>query len=128
MSRYHGWKQTRSDFELPMTATFAMGQRADGKFIAHALEFDIVSVAETEKEAELKLRLAVKLYVEYGLSKGLEKDIRFPAPQACWDRLTADSTISIGPPIKIQDHSPERLIVYRATTHGSHTNAALQTC
>lgn len=71
-----------------MTATFSLYQRADGMAVAHALEFDLVSVAESEKEAEHKLRLAVKTYIEYGLFKGWDKDIRFSAPQECWDRLT----------------------------------------
>lgn len=112
-----------------MTATFCLRQREDGKFLAHALEFDIVAVGDTQKQAEHKLRLAVKLYIEYGLFKGWEKDIRFSAPQECWDLITTDSTISIGPPIEIRDHRPERkVIVYRATSHSSTARAAVQTC
>jgi predicted RNase H-like HicB family nuclease len=106
---------------LPTTATFSLCERSDGKFLAHALEFDLVSVADTEKEAEQKLRLAVQLYIEYGLYKGWGKDIRFPAPKEYWDRLTVDSCIAIGPPIEIRDHRPERLIVYRASKQRAAT-------
>jgi hypothetical protein len=127
MTRYHGWKQKRAAFELPMTATFSLYQRVDGKFVAHALEFDLVAIADTQKEAEQELRLAVKIYIEYGLFKGWRKDIRFGAPQECWDHLTSDSCISIGPPIEIKDHRPERrVIVYRATKHSTVANAGLQ--
>jgi len=126
MARYHGWKQKRTAFELPMTATFSLYQRADAKFVAHALEFDLVTVADSEKEAEQELRAAVKLYIEYGMFKGWEKDIRFGAPKAMWDLLTPDSHISIGAPIEIADHRAERrVIVYRATKQDRTAHAAV---
>jgi len=103
-----------------MTATFTQQRRDDGKFVAHALEFDLVAVADTETEATDKIRLAVKIYIEFGLSQGWEDDILFPAPQQSWDRLTEDSRISLAAPIEINDHRPERRVfLYRAMSAAS---------
>jgi hypothetical protein len=119
-----------------MMVTFSLYEREDGKFVSHALDFDIVAVADSEKDSEEKLRLAVKIYIEYGLFKGWEKDIRFSAPMEFWDRLTPDSHVSIGPPIEITDARPQRrVIVYRAQSRVSHaaspgaaTASALEAC
>ena len=128
VSRYYGWKQKRTALELPTTAHFSLYQREDGQFVAHALDFDLVTVAGTEREAEQELRKAVKTYIEYGIFKGWEKDIRFEAPHRFWDLLTVDSSISIGQPIEITDHRPERrLIVYRATKQNRTSHTARQT-
>jgi hypothetical protein len=111
-----------------MTATFTQQKRADGKFVSHSLEFDLVAVADTEAEATEKIRLAVKIYIEYGLAQGWEDDIIFPAPQHSWDRLTSDSQISLAGPIEINDHRPERRVfLYRAmNAQGESPRAALQ--
>ena len=130
MARYTGWKQERKALDLPITATITLRPREDGKFVAHALDFDLVAVADTEKEAEQEVRLAVKLYIEYGLIKGWEKDIRFSAPQCAWDLLTPDAPIRIGEPIHITDHRAERKVIvyrHRPTTVSSATHASLQT-
>ena len=127
-TNYNGWKQKRAEFQLPMTATFTQTQREDGKFVAHALEFDLVAVANSEEEATDKIRLAVKIYIEFGLSKGWEDDILFPAPQESWNRLTPDSAISLAAPIEINDHRPSRRVfLMRAeSAHGETRRPALQ--
>lgn len=97
----------RAPFELPMTMTISLCQECD-KFVAHALDFDLVCVADSEAEATNKTRLAVKTYVEYGLSKGWTDEIMFPAPEEYWDKLK-DATISVAEPIQIMDR---RIRVY----------------
>jgi hypothetical protein len=101
----------RRAFQLPMTTTISVGQR-DGRFIAHALDFDIVCTGETEDDATDKLALSIKTYIEYGLSKGWSGDILFPAPTECWDRLSPDTPVKLMPPIFIDDR---RMLVVRAT-------------
>ncbi len=73
----------------------------DGKCVAHSLDFDIVCVAAGEHEAWERLRLAIKTYVEFGISNGWQDSIIFPAPQECWDQLTPDTPLQLGPPITI---------------------------
>jgi hypothetical protein len=87
-------------FNLPMMAVFSIANHSD-KSIAHALDFDLVSVASTEEEAIAKLRTAVKHHIEFGLRNNLERDIIFPAPQRFWDALTPHEKLSIGEPIEI---------------------------
>ncbi len=118
MKQYHGWKQKRTAFQLPMTTTFLVYQRQDKKTVAHALDFDLVSVGETPNKAVNRLRAAVKLYIEFGLTKGWEEDIRFPAPPEYWARLTADTPVSLMEPIQIEDNRPGRnIVVFGVTPH-----------
>lgn len=101
-----------------MTTTFLVYQRQDKKTVAHALDFDLVSVGETPNKAVNRLRAAVKLYIEFGLTKGWEEDIRFPAPPEYWARLTADTPVSLMEPIQIEDNRPGRnIVVFGVTPH-----------
>jgi hypothetical protein len=95
-------QKQKQPFRLPMTLTFLSG-RLDGKFLVHSLDFDIVSVARDEDTAMTKMRMAVKTYVEYGLSKGWKEHIVFPAPQSFWDCLGPDTPTKIAPPITVGD-------------------------
>jgi len=83
----------------------------NGKAVAHSLDFDLVSVASTEEEATKKLRLAVKTYVEFGLGKGWDDYILFPAPKRYRDKLTPDVPAQIGPPIEIASDERAVLVV-----------------
>ncbi len=89
----------KKPFTLPMVLTNLMIH--NGKHVAHSLDFDIVCVAENEDEAWEKLSLAIKTYVEFGISNGWQDSIIFPAPQEFWDKLTPDTPLKIGPPILI---------------------------
>jgi hypothetical protein len=95
----HGRKNS---FRLPQTVTFSVSERADGKWVAHALDFDLVTVSSTRVKVVNKLRSAVKVYVEYGLTNNWTEDIVFPAPEECWRKLEG-KTAEIMSPIEIED-------------------------
>jgi len=102
----------KNRFRLPQTVTFSVGARKDdGKWVAHALDFDLVCAADTKPKAVEKLRLAVKVYVEYGLVNNFTEDIIFPAPEEYWLRLQGKMA-EIMPPIEIED---TRMSVHEAT-------------
>ncbi len=81
-------QQPERSFNLPMMLTVL--ESKNGHHAVHSLDFDIVSVADSEEQAWNKLRLAVKTYVEFGLSKGWKNHILFNAPQQCWDKITPE--------------------------------------
>lgn len=58
-----------------------------GRFQAHELDVDILCEASSKEAAIEKLRIAVEEYIAFGISKGWEADIPFPAPQEYWNRL-----------------------------------------
>ena len=94
---------TSTTLTLPMTTVFTV-QRGMARSVARALDFDLVAVGPTDEDALLKLRLAVKAHVEFGIKNGLcKEDIQVPAPQEFWDILTPESSIRIGEPIQV-DH------------------------
>ena len=101
----------RRAFRLPTTAVFTCQRRPDGKVVAHSLDFDLVCVADNEAEAFRKLRMAVKTYVEYGLSNNWADDIHFPAPTEFWDKFQASKSVKTMEPIEVED---DRMIVVRA--------------
>jgi hypothetical protein len=68
------------EIQIPMTLTHLFTKTESG-CIGHSLDFDIVAVAEDRTAAEKKLALAIKTYVEFGLSKGWKTEILFPAPE-----------------------------------------------
>src|SRR3954452_13102333 len=70
-------QQTEPSFNLPPMLTFL--ESTNGYHAVHSLDFDIVSVADSEDEAWRKLRIAVATYVEYGLNNGLKDYIVFNA-------------------------------------------------
>jgi hypothetical protein len=113
----------RRAFRLPMTAAFTCHQRKDGKIVAHSLDFDLVSVADNEEEAFRKLRLAVKTYVEYGLSNNWADDIHFPAPSLFWDKFQRSKSVKTMDPIEVED---DRMLVVRAimTNNNEHQLAS----
>ena len=56
-------------FRLPMTLSTTVTQK--GKlWIAHSLDFDLVETGDSRSDAWENLMLAIKTYVEFGLSKG----------------------------------------------------------
>jgi hypothetical protein len=93
---------TAEPLTLPMTTVFSVSESGDGKAVAHALDFDLVSVAASPNEALRKLRIAVKYHVEYGLKFGFHRDILLKAPDEYWKPILGGK-FSIGEPIVI-DH------------------------
>jgi hypothetical protein len=90
-------QQPDSNFDLPMVLTFL--ESSNGNHVAHSLDFDLVAVADSEEEAWMKLRIAVKTYVEFGLSNDWKEYIKFSAPQQFWDKITPDVPSRILEPI-----------------------------
>jgi hypothetical protein len=89
-------------FELPMMTYFLLTKHPHGT-VAHALDFDLVSVAKSDEEACKKLRMAIKAHVEFGIQMDITKDILFKAPEEFWAALTPETTLSIGEPIQIDN-------------------------
>jgi hypothetical protein len=85
-------------------------------WVAHALDFDLVAVSGTRAKAVDKLRLAVKIYVEYGLLNRWTDDIIFPAPADYWLRLQGRMA-EIMSPIEIED---TRMSVHEALLTNEH--------
>jgi hypothetical protein len=91
----------KSSLSLPMTTIFTV-QRASQRSVARALDFDLVCVGNTDSEALLRLRYALKAHVEFGVLNGLSKEeIQIPAPREYWDILTPEASIKIGEPIEV---------------------------
>lgn len=111
----------RQPFQLPMTAFTVTNVGPEG-VVAHALDFDLVAVAGTREMATKKLRLAVKTYIEIGLSNGWVDDILFRAPDEFWQTLTPDCPVSIGEPILIDD--TRKIKVFEVTAHEALARAA----
>jgi hypothetical protein len=99
-------------FNLPMMLTFL--ESKNGNHVVHLLDFDIVSVGQTEAEAWDKARLSVKTYVEFGLSKGWSEYIPFPAPQEYWDKITPDTQTRIADPIMIANSEKKVIAVHES--------------
>lgn len=92
----------RRPFELPMTMVVTTCKQAEG-YVAHALDFDLVSVAPTAKSAMEKVRLAVKTYIEYGLTNEFDQHIKFAAPKECWEKISTDTPVQLMEPIHVMD-------------------------
>jgi hypothetical protein len=103
-------QQPEQSFSLPMMLTFLESENEH--HVVHSLDFDIVSVADTEDDVWAKLRLAVKTYVEFGLSNGWKDHIMFPAPQEFWDKITPDMTTRIMEPITLGDAEKKVIAVH----------------
>jgi hypothetical protein len=91
-----------------MTLTNLMS--CNGACVAHSLDFDIVAVDATEEAAWNKLSLAVKTYVEFGLSQGWSEFIMHEAPQEFWDELTPSTPVKIMPPLEIADGERKAIV------------------
>ena len=101
-------------FSLPAMLTNVIW--TNGKSKAHNLDFDLVTVAPTEDEALQKLRLCIKTYVEFGLSKGWDNYIIFHAPKEILDQLKPNTPVQIMPPLEIASQCAPVLAV-RPSTH-----------
>ena len=87
-----------SRFQLPMTAAVLL-YRDKETFVAHALEFDICAVENSEKEAVDKLKRCMKRHIEFALGNGWGDSILSPAPSEFWEmeRNVVDSNhLSLG--------------------------------
>jgi predicted RNase H-like HicB family nuclease len=84
-----------------MTLTHLITQSSEKRFVVHSLDFDLVEVGATREEAWDRLALAVKSYVEFGLSKAWDDYIIFPAPDEYKRQITKDMVFTLMPPIEI---------------------------
>jgi predicted RNase H-like HicB family nuclease len=116
-------KPERKTFELPLVSVIRYSREEDG-FIAHALDFDLVAVGETEDEATEKIRWAIKAYIEFGLKNYWEEHIIFRAPEELANELSPENvTLKIMEPIIVQDR---KIGLARAIpTHESRRTAAV---
>src|ERR1039458_10689284 len=85
----------RRPFRLPMTLTHLITQSSEKRFVVHSLDFDLVEVGATREEAWDRLALAVKSYVEFGLSKAWDDYIIFPAPDEYKPQITKDMLFTL---------------------------------
>ena len=96
-------KPERKAFELPMMSIIQYSEEPDG-FVAHALDFDLVAVGQSEEEATEKIRWAIKAYIEYGLKNYWEDHIIFRAPEKLLDEMSPGKTaLKIMEPIIVQN-------------------------
>jgi predicted RNase H-like HicB family nuclease len=109
----------RKPFELPMMSVIRYSRDNEG-FVAHALDFDLVAVGNTEEEATEKIRWAIKAYIEYGLKNYWQDHIIFRAPEETANELSPGSTtLKIMEPLMILDR---KMGLARATpTHEQRT-------
>ena len=100
----------RRPFQIPTNVTIIFRPEKDGKISAHALDFDLVSTAATQREASKKIRTAIISYIETGLLNEWADDIRYPAPEQYWPEPGVK--LEVGDPICIMSRS---LLVYSAS-------------
>ena len=60
--------------------------REDDRFVAHALDFDLLGYGETEDEARKELQQLVMNQLTFSHQKGKPDMINFPAPDEFFDR------------------------------------------
>jgi hypothetical protein len=110
----------RRPFQLPTTVTVIYRTEKNGKVSAHALDFDIVATGENRDDADSKICLAIRSYVEFGFLNGWAEDIRYPAPDKFWPpkgtELKVTGTIDI--------LSRELLIYSTSSIANEHREAA----
>ena len=111
---------TRHPFQLPTTVTIIFSYEADGKVTAHALDFDIVAIGKNREEADRKICLAVRSYVEFGFLQGWAEDIRYPAPEEFWPSKGTDLKVTG----TIEILSRELLIYSASSIANEHREAA----
>jgi hypothetical protein len=113
-------KPDRKTFELPLVSVIRYSRDDDG-YVAHALDFDLVAVADTEDAATEKIRWAIKAYIEFGLKNYWEDHIIFRAPAEYANELSPENvTLKIMEPIVVQDRT---MNLARATSNHEHRPA-----
>lgn|ERR1700683_135648 len=100
----------RKPFELPTAITITFRRTDDGKVVAHALDFDLVSAGESHEEANRKIRLTIRSYVEFGFLNQWSDDIRYDAPATFWP--PQGTTLEVAEPIEIMSRD---FLVYNAS-------------
>lgn len=90
------------DFSLPFSTMFTWRKASEDRFVAHALDFDLVCVAPTREQALERLSQTTKTYIEFGYSQGWTQFIKFPAPNEFWEAAwKASNKMEQLPPIEI---------------------------
>ncbi len=116
----------RKAFKIPMTGAFVSHRReSDGQTVVHALDFDLVAVDPDCETAFQKIRLAVKTYVEYGVSNNWVDDICFPAPVGYWEPFRKASSMNSMAPISIEDDR-QMIVVHAAISPNEYRQVACQ--
>ncbi len=115
--------QAERSLNLPMMLTFL--ESKNGQHCVHSLDFDIVSVAGSEEDAWRKMRIAVKTYVEFGLSNGWKNEIVFNAPQDFWDKITPEVNSRILEPIMFGDTEMKVTVVNESEPADVRVRAAV---
>jgi len=82
-----------------MTLSHLIVKKDATTFVARSLDFDLVEIGTTEDHALDCLMVAVKAYVEFGLSKGWNDYILCDAPDEF--RITPDMEVRILAPLEI---------------------------
>jgi hypothetical protein len=100
----------RKPFELPTAITITFRSSGKGKVVAHALDFDLVCVGENREEADKKVRLSIRSYVEFGFLNQWSDDIRYDAPLTFWP--PQGTKLEVGEPIEIMSKD---FLVYNAS-------------
>lgn len=96
---------------LPRMTTFTIRWNPqEDRTIAHALDFDLVTTGDTEREALERLRSLVKMHIRDCLRKGANP--LFPAPDRYWNILPGQSAWIL-PPIETEG---KRLFVVSVRT------------
>jgi hypothetical protein len=99
----------RKPFELPTAITITF-RSENNKITAHALDFDLACTGETREEANKKIRLAIRTYVEFGFLNQWSEDIRYDAPQEFWP--PQGTKLEVAEPIEIMSKD---FLVYNAS-------------
>jgi hypothetical protein len=68
-------------------------------WIAHSLDFDLVETGHSRSGAWENLMLAIKTYVEFGLSKGWDDYIIQTAPSDF--QMSAGMSVEVMPPLEL---------------------------
>jgi hypothetical protein len=110
----------RKPFELPTAITIAFYPNGKGEVVAHALDFDLVCTGSTLPEANQKIRLSIRSYVEFGFLNQWADDIRYDAPSKFWP--PQGTALEVAEPIEIMSKD---FLVYNASQFADeHREAA----
>ncbi|MBE0478993.1 hypothetical protein IBX65_07765 [Candidatus Aerophobetes bacterium] len=77
--------QKKSNRKRISSSLHILGYKENDKYIAHCLEFDIVSEGTTHKEAIENLKELVYSYLQFAMEYNLEQFTWKPAPKIFWD-------------------------------------------
>ena len=80
-----------------LTVLHYLISQADGKFAAHCLDLDLVSIADDLQTAGRKLDGLVKAHIELSLATSNLSNLGTRAPQSYWKQFLAGTEIELEP-------------------------------